>query len=948
MGNIHRGEVFADAEPPSELTDFDQEAIQLPSAIQPHGILLAVRHSDMRVVYVSANAGEFFGMSPREMLGRPLPEFAGEEFVAAIAGTLSEGRKTAFRRLAVSVPGSGRVGFHLRAHRVPDLICVELEPSLEGERWDALALRMEAVIEALRGTDTRADLCAAATREIRRLTGYDSVKIYRLHGDDHGEVVAEDRDPEVPSQLDQHSPVPEVLSRVGTLSLAQRTRLLADVHYQPVPVLGHPELSERQPLDMSNCGLRGASPHQIQSMKDSGVGASFVISLVHQQELWGLILCHHRTARLMPPEVRGLCDLLGQIISMLIGVTQKNEEYAEFLASRGLLERLGQLMPPGSQMAKVLADHGAELCGPLRAHGALIHLGGHSRVAGIAPPLEDAVALMNALRGHVSNGLATSNQVGKILPEFAHMAPLASGALMILIGDSQEDGVVWFRPAVPRTVSRGTAPRPVGGLVPRTSLAEWTDRLHGRSLPWTDSEISMAYEFQHSLTAILLRHAEARQAQLLCYIDALTGLPNRRVVLDRLAERQNHVSKGSAYLIFIDIDRFKMVNDTLGHSTGDDLLLQVGRRLNERAGVKHLVARLGGDEFVVFCENVSLAEAREVAQAIVLSFQSPFLLNGKPFRCATSIGVAPAEGNGIDTIADVLHAADSAMYAAKQRGGNQFVVFENPLRDEMMRQIHLEQDLFHAIERGEMRIHFQPQLSVEGQRLMGFEALLRWEHPVYGSISPSEFIPMAEYTGHIQAVGTWVLGESLRQIGSWRQRYQPDLFVAVNVSVKQLAANDFVERVRHSLAENRMPSEALHLEVTESLLMQASAEPQLRLIQSLGVKIAIDDFGTGYSSLSYLQRLAVSELKLDRTFLESVGSDERKTALFGAIVRMAHALDLVVIAEGIEEAAQLDCIRRCGCDGAQGYLLSRPISAEGVESMFLTEWKDGLLPATSH
>ena len=430
--------------------------------------------------------------------------------------------------------------------------------------------------------------------------------------------------------------------------------------------------------------------------------------------------------------------------------------------------------------------------------------------------------------------------------------------------------------------------------------------------------------------------------------DTLTRLPDRRALIGRLGRCGKGLWTSSACLIFVDIDRFKMVNDTLGHGAGDELLIQVAQRLTSCVGAEHLVARLGGDEFVVFCENLGLDDARSVAAMIVESFQVPFQLQGKPFRCATSIGLAAANSRGLGSIADILHAADSAMHAAKRRGGNQFVVFENPLHDQLMRQVQLEQDLFQAIERGEMAVHFQAQVSVGDHRLIGFESLLRWNHPVHGNISPAEFIPMAEYTGHIQAIGAWVLRDSLRQIGLWRSQANSNLFVAVNVSIQQMTNEDFAELVRDALHEAGLPSEALHLEVTESMLMQSSTEAQLQAIQAIGVRIAIDDFGTGYSSLSYLPRLAVSEVKLDRSFLEGVGIDARKTALFGAIIGMAHTLNLEVVAEGIEDATQLDCVREHLCDSAQGYLLSRPLSAETVERMLLEEWKHGFLSAATN
>jgi diguanylate cyclase (GGDEF)-like protein len=927
-----------------------QDAIEIPWAIQPHGILLAVRSSDLRVVYASSNVREFLHLPAGGILGRPLPHLSNKELLGAIASVAVEERAGSSRRLTIPLLGIRHARFYVVVHRVGDLVCLEIEPSVEGPGWDQLSMRIETVMESLRVAETTQDLCVAAAKEIRKLSGYDRVMIYRFHSDDHGAVIAEDKVNDIRSLLDLHFPASDIPSQARSLYLLQRTRLVADAECQPVSILGDAGLSQGRPLDMTYCNLRSVSPSHIQYMKNMGVAASFSISLIHRQKLWGLVLCHHRSVRMMPPEIRSLCDLLGQMISVLIGVTQKNEQVEEQLANERRLDILGKLMPPGTVMAEVLEENTAELLGAAGASGAVIRLQGHTRLAGSTPPLEDSVALMDALCGSLEDGLVSYSALHTILPGFAHLGPLASGGLMVAVGDSIDDCVLWLRPEMIRTIdwggNPGTATTPIenaGRNSPRESFAAWRETQRGHSRPWTEIDLAMVRDFERMLTVTLLRHADL-EAQL-SNVDSLTKLPNRRMLLDRLANLRKEPTPNQGGLIFMDIDRFKIVNDTLGHAAGDDLLIQVARRLSACAGESHLAARMGGDEFVVLCEETPIADAEIVARRIVESFQHPFLLNGKPFRCATSVGLAPMGGGLAGSIADILHSADSAMYAAKRLGGNRVVVFEKPLREELMRQIQLEQDLFLAIEREEMTAHFQPQISILDNSLIGFEALLRWVHPIYGNISPAEFIPMAERSGHIGTIGLWVLKESLRLIERWRRRYSHNLFVAVNVSGIQLAASDFADRVKEALDTTRVPAAALHLEVTESMLIQPSAEAQFSALQALGVKIAIDDFGTGYSSLAYLQRLSISELKLDSTFLADVGKNERKTTLFGSIVRMAHTLKLGVIAEGVEDTGQLQCIRECACDAAQGYLFSKAIPADRVEAMLLSGWEASAFPS---
>jgi diguanylate cyclase (GGDEF)-like protein len=937
---------------PVDLSHCDQEPIRIPSAIQQHGILLAVRRSDLKVVYASANVRDFFCLPVEDFLGRALPEAFGKELPAAIASVSTAGRDGSARRLSVELPGIRHMRFYAVAHRIGELVCVEIEPSVDEPSWDHLSTRAATVMESLLLAKTPVELCAAAAKEVRKLSGYDAVMIYRFHSDDHGEVIAEDKEDEIPPFLNLHFPASDIPAQARLLYLQQRSRQIPDAAYVPSSVLADAELSQGLPLDMTYCGLRSVSPIHIQYMKNMGVGASFSISLIHRHKLWGVVLCHHRTARLMPPEIRLLCDLLGQMISSLIGVTLNNEHSEELLANERRLDKLSQRMPPGTLIAEVLKGNASELLGAAGASGAIIQLQGHTRLAGATPSMEDSVSLMNAAREMIKDGIVAFSCLKEILPDFARLSQWASGGLMITIGDSLDDCVLWLRPEIEPPIYWGGDPDRAktwdnlkGRFEPRKSFAAWKDKRRGHSHQWRDIDFAMARDFERMLTVTLLRHADLK-AQL-SNVDSLTKLPNRRVLLDRLSQLQKEISPSQAGLIFLDIDRFKIVNDTLGHAAGDDLLIQVARRLTACAGGDHLVARMGGDEFVVFCENSSMIEAERVARRIVEAFQDPFVLNGKPFRCATSVGLAPMGAGLVGSIADILHSADSAMYAAKRLGGNRVVVFEKPLREELMRQIQLEQDLFLAVEREEMTAHFQPQISVIDNQLIGFEALLRWVHPVYGTISPAEFIPMAERSGHIEPIGLWVLRESLRLIGRWRERFIQNLFVAVNVSGIQLAAHGFADRVAEALGAARMPAEALHLEVTESMLIQPSAEAQLRALQALGVKIAIDDFGTGYSSLAYLQRLSISELKLDSTFLADVGKDERKTTLFGSIVGMAHTLKLAVIAEGVEEEGQLQCIRDCACDAAQGYLFSKAISADRIEAMLFCGWEACAFPLGS-
>jgi diguanylate cyclase (GGDEF)-like protein/PAS domain S-box-containing protein len=443
-----------------------------------------------------------------------------------------------------------------------------------------------------------------------------------------------------------------------------------------------------------------------------------------------------------------------------------------------------------------------------------------------------------------------------------------------------------------------------------------------------------------------IKKAEAMLARL-SHQDPLTELPNRRMFTEQLASWWELNAGLGAAILFLDIDNFKTVNDSLGHAVGDELLRQIAHRLAVCVGPAHLVARLGGDEFVVFCRDTSIAQAEQLAGAIIDSFGMPFMLDERPFRTTTSIGIARVPNVAPDDTATPLREADLAMYAAKKKGGNHAMVFEPPDHDKVLRKLMLEQGLFCALDRNELVLEYQSQVVPSTGELLGFEALLRWNHPVYGRISPLEFIPLAEASGQIVPLGAWVLRQALFQIQRWRALSTDRLTVSVNVSALQVFRADFMGMVERCLAESGVPGSALRLEVTESIFMHDTAILHLNQVRTLGLHISVDDFGTGYSALSYLQRLPIDEVKLDKSLLNDVDADPRKMALFRAIVNMAHTLDFTVVAEGVETESQRACLSTTDCDAAQGYLFARPLPPDAVERTLGYSFREMPLPDAS-
>ena len=431
-----------------------------------------------------------------------------------------------------------------------------------------------------------------------------------------------------------------------------------------------------------------------------------------------------------------------------------------------------------------------------------------------------------------------------------------------------------------------------------------------------------------------IHDAKELQDQLVheAYHDTLTGLASRALFREKLDAAVDGVA-----ILFLDLDGFKEVNDSLGHAAGDQLLTQVADRLRDSVRDGDTVARFGGDEFAVLVESVTaMDDAEAVALRIIAAMAEPFPVGGRELHVGAGIGIASADDAG--DIQQLQRNADLAMYKAKAAGGSGFAVYDPAMHDQLVKRLELEADLRRALDRDELTLHYQPTVDLATGAITGFEALVRWRHPVRGMVSPLEFIGIAEATGLIVPLGRWVMAEACRQAVAWGTGTTRRLKMAVNVSVRQFDHHDLAELVAGVLAETGMPADQLCLEMTESVVLTETDEnlAQLQRVKALGVTLAMDDFGTGYSSLAYLRRFPMDVLKIDRSFVDRLGGDDEDVALVRTIVRLGQSLGMQTVAEGIENAVQLRALQEMACDVAQGYYLSKPLPAAEAGEILAT------------
>jgi diguanylate cyclase (GGDEF)-like protein len=846
--------------------------------------------------------------------------------------------------------------FECVGHRVGHLAVLEWQPL--GEEAVAVdevrgMVAITSALLCLRSAKALEDFYRDCVRETARVCGFDRVMLYRFLPDWTGEVIAEEAAGNLTTRfLGLRFPASDIPGQARALYADSKIRVLADVIGVPDTLLP-PELPGGEPLDQSHSLLRGFSAVHQTYLRNMGVRATMSLSIVCEGRLWGLIACHHYQPRIPPYHVRHtlrqVCELVAGVSAMRIESLAQLESAQDTVSMDQLLLKVHQAVVDEADTKAVLARMLPELLSAFQASALVVRIAEMFYVGGRTRTTASETEITRELTSLFSGALPPARVLrftDLLTPQRAALAALPEAAGLLAaqqLGESPEI-CAFARPEVVREVHWAgdpikravTAPGGDVRLEPRRSFDLWRQTIAGTSRAWTSADAEACERLLRILSDASKRHLHKTLEQELrwrAHHDHLTGLVNRRSMEESLDQRLGADRYDSAVML-IDLDHFKMINDTHGHAAGDRLLQELSLRLSAVIRPSDILARVGGDEFLLLAEMPfpDHTVAIGIAQRLHKAMEQPFDVEGQSVRLGLSVGISIPPGHGTNAT-DLMRRADLALYRAKKSGRAGTVIFDAPLEEGLLGTYELERDLQEAIGKSELSLVFQPEVDLQSGRVVGLEALLRWAHPTRGDIGPGVFIPIAEHSNLITQIGQWVLRNAIATQAEWRSRGWASPPVAVNVSMTEVMSGNLVDTIGRLLNEFQMPAACLSVELTESVIMK---DPRVAMnvlsgLKALGISTALDDFGTGYSSLSYLRQLPLNCLKVDQSFTSDLTDDAHSRSLTQAIIRMADALKMTTIAEGVETRGQLKWLRDHKCSVGQGYLFSHPVASALVQ-----------------
>lgn len=945
------------------------EPIHTIGTVQSYGFLLVADIGSGKIVQVSSGiVAHWPGLTAATaLLDAPLSDWVGGPDPLALSdlATLPEAHpvtlnaRPQFEKTDPAANLAQAACWECLAHRRGQWALLEWLPGEnchnELRRQSEIFDNFGSTLQRLRHAEELGPFFDECLQVIQEFCQFDRVMIYRFLHDGAGEVIAERTRPALPTRyVGLRFPASDIPAQARALYLNNRLRVLADIEASTDSLLP-PGLPDGSALDQSLCLLRGLSPVHLSYLRNMGVRATLTLSIICEGKLWGLIACHHHTPKNPPHHVREglrqLCELLAEIVAMRVDALSNLAGMRQRVALGGVLNQFHQALILDGDIPNLLEQWLPELLKGFGATtlgvriGTLAFVAGTGRQLGATHQILDEVeARVN--RQDVSPGVQSWDQL--LIGGKPALPCLPEAAGLLLARRFEEDVIFCFatRPEVVRCVRWGGNPAketvrlPDGQvrLEPRRSFAEWQESVRGHADPWGEMEADALQSLLQILSEVNRVQVNRSLHDTLywrAHHDFLTGLYNRRAMEDEVSRRLEDGQFNTA-LMLLDVDHFKHINDTYGHDVGDLVLQQLSLRLKSVMRGMDLLARLGGDEFMLLMQVVRPNPATVIALAERLhqAVQAPFEIEGKQLRIGISVGIAipPAHGR---TVGHLLRHADLALYQAKGMGRSRSVVFESAMASDQRDAYLLECDLREAVDRNQLSLVYQPKVDLLSRKVIGVEALVRWDHPTRGQNSPTTFIPMAERSNEIVRIDRWVMRHVVAEQARWRTQGLCSLPIAVNLSTADITSPNLDAYLLELLKEFEVPAEALEIEVTESCIMGELDKTQgmMRTLNKIGIVTALDDFGTGFSSLSYLRQLPLQCLKIDQSFIHSMLQDPHSEKLTQAILAMGSALQLTMVAEGIETREQMNWLLAHGCHVGQGFFFSPPVLAHDLHQV---------------
>lgn len=837
------------------------------------------------------------------------------------------------------------------------------------------------------------EILTTTAREIRSFLESDRVKVYRFEADGSGEVIAESINGDnLPSMLGLRFPPGDIPHSAREMFLKARQRVIVDVElkHQTINRLDCPETG--QTLAVEDISYRPVDPCHAEYLKAMGARSSLTVPILHQNHLWGLLVSHHSQPKRFSDRELKMVQLLVDQLSIAIAQSFLLSQARQQARDEAVINQITSLLHSPLELNEIRKAVLEQTVKHLRGSGGRLYIAAEfgdrpallytcgqqpadidlelspfwQQIMGRANQDDPAQTANHTSQLGIFENLYSqhyssidSNISSFLVPHLYAISDISKEPQLKSVSANLVAASIRSFLAVPLqyrqqcigclTVFRspiqteilwaGRCSSDARNDRPRQSFAAWKEIKTGEAQKWTSEEQKLAQSLgTHLYMAAMQRRVEAMIRHQASH-DPLTGLPNRLLFNERLslALASAHQNGEMLAVIFLDLDRFKNVNDTLGHPVGDLLLQSVSRRLTNCLRVGDSMARWGGDEFTVLLYNINTPEeATKICQLIIQSLSTPFDFEGLELYIKASLGIAlaPYDGEDAETL---LKNADAAMYKAKQKGRNNYQFYTQAIGSKVSEDLNLENHLYKALKNSEFVLHYQPQINLNTGKIVGMEALIRWQHPERGLIPPDRFIPLAEETGLICQIDEWVMRTACLQNRAWQLLGLPPMRIAVNLSARQFLQPHTVQTIAEILSETKLNPEYLEIEITESIAMTdvSFTVSVLQQLQDMGINISLDDFGTGYSSLWSLKNFPLNNLKIDKSFVADLVTGSSGATIVKLAIALGQGLNLQVIAEGVETAEQLAFLHSHQCDMGQGYFFSKPIPAAAITQLCL-------------